>query len=280
MLCEKFDTRLHEVLDQRERPELDARLRDHALTCDDCADKLAAQASLFDGFRAAPAPVPGRDFTDRVLASLQTRQKNAAWGKIVWSLVALAAVLLVAVVPVWWLLDTGQNGGSGGSSPGGEGASVAQDRPVSAPDPRPDPRPTTVVGSGTNDAPKSLDQPPRPDTPHDGDPAPGSTGESAVAIDSGPSPENDSREGLFGEGIMPWEIAANFPGVDAQRAEMIQSIWTERVATPLEPVTSSVTGAVNVLRRTLAVGPALQDDTDDQKPQAGVTDGVRIKDLV
>lgn len=280
MLCEKFDTRLHEVLDQRERPELDARLRDHALTCDDCAEKLAAQASLFDGLRAAPAPVPRQDFTDRVLASVQTRQKNAAWGKIVWSLVALAAVLLVAVLPVWWLLDTGNNGGSGGSSSGGEAASVAQDRPVSPPETRPAPNPTTAVGSGTNDAIRPLDHQTRPNTSPNGDPSPGSSGESALAVNSSPSPEHDSREGLFREGIMPWEIAANFPGVDKQRAQMIQSVWTDRVATPLKPVTSSVTGAVNVLRRTLVVDPSLPSDTDDQKPQAGVADGVRIKDLV
>jgi hypothetical protein len=280
MLCEKFDTRLHEVLDQRERPELDARLRDHALACDDCADKLAAQVSLFDGLRADPAPVPGRDFTDRVLASVRSGHKNEAWGRIIRSLVALAAVLLVAVVPVWWLIGRAQRGGSGGVSPGSEGMSVAEKEPASAREPRPAPAPATTVESDSHDASNPLDQQPLPDTPNDGGPSPDSPSESAVAIDASDPPEDESDEGLFGDGIVPWELAANFPGVDEQRAQMIQSVWTERVATPLKPVTSSVTGAVNVLRRTLAVGPSLRSETDDQKPQAGVTHDSPAKDLV
>jgi hypothetical protein len=278
MLCEKFESCLHEVLDQRERPELDPRLREHALTCDDCAEKLAAQARLFDGLRTAPAPAPSRNFTDRVLAAAKSRRKATAWGKIVGSLVAIAAVVLVAVVPVWWLLNARLGGGSGGIRPG-DRPSVAQDRLAAAPETREAPDPAIAVGSDIAEVPSARDRQPRVDTPRDVDPMPDAPDESAVVVDSTPSTEDESRDGLFGESIMSWEIAANIPGVDKQRAEMLQSVWTERVATPLKPVTSSVTGAVNVLRRTLAVEPALQRDTDDPKPQAGIKNGVRIKDL-
>lgn len=279
MLCEKFDARLHEVLDQRERPELDARLRDHALTCGDCAEKLAAQTMLFDCLRISPVPAPRSDFSDRVLATVKTRRRNAAWGKIVLSLVAIAAVLLVAVVPVWWLFHTGQNGNSGGIRSAHDGPSLAQDRPASDPEPRPAPHPATVVDSRGIEAPQSSDGQPGVRKSPDADPAPTALDESAVAVDSTPSSEEDSPEGLFRENILSWEIAANIPGVDRQRAESLQSVWNERVATPLKPVTSSVTGAVNVLRRTLAVEPALRRDNGDQKPQAGINDSVWIRDL-
>jgi hypothetical protein len=279
MLCEMFDARMHEMLDQRERPELDARLRDHALTCDDCAEKLAAQAALLDGLKAMRAPEPGQDFTHAVLAGVRPRETKPAWGKIVWSLVALAAVLLVAVVPLWWLLGSLQKGARDVPTPGADGPSVAQDRLVPAPEPRPTPRPAAVVASESNANPDPPVEEPGPSMPLDSEPAESLPDKSAVAIDSSPPPEDNSPGGLFGIEV-PWEIAGNLPGVDERQAQTLQSVLTERVTTPLRPVTSSVTGAVNILRRTLAVGPALQSDNDDQKPQAGVIDGVRIKDLV
>jgi hypothetical protein len=271
MLCEKFDTRLHEVLDQRERAELDTQLREHALTCDDCAERLAAQASLFEGLRAAAPPALGPDFTNRVLTTVKTRQITVAWRKVVWSLLAVAAVLLVAALPAWWWLAAGQSGGSGPIRAGHDGPSLAQDGPA----------PANERGSAAtpNNPIETRDQDTSPQQLLDTAPAPDAPNESAVAIDSSPSADDIAPEGLFREGILPWEIAANFPGVDKQRAEMLQSVWTERVATPLKPVTSSVTGAVNVLRRTLAVDPAIQSDADEQEPQAGIANGVRIKDL-
>jgi hypothetical protein len=209
-----------------------------------------------------------------VLEGVRNRRKNAAWGKFVWSLVAVAAAVVAAAVPAWWLLNTGSNRGD---IPDSAATSVAQDGPAS-PETRPTPAPAAPVRPGTVDAGQTHDPLPPPDTPP-GDPSPVLPGESSVVMQRSPSPGNASREGLFREGIIPWEIAANFPGVNEQRAEMIQSVWNERVATPLKPVTSSVTGAVNVLRRTLVVEPALPGSTEEQKPQAGVTDGVRAKEL-
>jgi len=274
MLCENFDTRLHEVLDQRERAEVDAQLQDHALTCDDCAEKLATQAVLLDGLRAAFAPVPSPDFTNRVLAAVRTPHTPTSWHTIAWSLVAIAALLLVAAVPAWWLLQTGQDNGSGGGVPG-DGPSIAQDEPASAPGQVPTTNPTSLAGSEAGDA---------TNTPDSGfqqlsDDAPQTSGQSVVTSDPSPPLDKDGGEGLFREGILSWELAANIPGVDKQRAVKLQSVWNDRVATPFKPVTSSVTGAVNVLRRTLVMDPTFRDDTEDQKPQAGVADGARIRDL-
>ena len=38
MQCEKFENRMHELLDRREPPESDALLREHALVCGGCAN--------------------------------------------------------------------------------------------------------------------------------------------------------------------------------------------------------------------------------------------------
>ena len=67
---------------------------------------------------------------------------------------------------------------------------------------------------------------------------------------------------------MPSEL---LPEIDQEQAEAVKEVWVKQVATPLKPVTNSVNGAFNVLRRTLAAGPDWQLESElAEEPQAGL----------
>lgn len=104
MQCEKFEARLQDLLDQRERPELDARLLDHAETCDNCRETLALQERLFTGLELFEPPALSEAFAARVVARHQADLPTTAHAsqsqRLMWRLFAgmLAASVLVAVV--------------------------------------------------------------------------------------------------------------------------------------------------------------------------------------
>jgi hypothetical protein len=292
MQCDTFENRLHELLDRRERPEHDSPLKEHALVCDRCAERLAAQQALFAGLKTAKTPELPPGFTERVLALRRPERKHPFLGKMALTLVALAAALLMALLPAWWLLRAARHGGGDGGNGGPSGGSIARDDPQPAPVDR-HLRPPLygierrqIVDRDGSDPPSRHDDTALADddirAPESPQPESQIDPENTVASDG-------RRRGLlpgrYADMVPPidhlaWGLAQDLAAVDEQQAEAVKSVWVERVATPLKPVTSSVTGAINVLRRTLAVGPVWQPDRDpDNKPQAGEPDREHSENL-
>ena len=130
MHCEKFEARLMDLLDARQRPESDAALLTHAESCENCRELLAAQEQLFTGLELWEPPAMSADFTARTVAlalqsSLTDEQeepvvamlvplKQASSGhsrsdkRVWWVLSAgMAAALLLAIYPVSQWLNSG-----------------------------------------------------------------------------------------------------------------------------------------------------------------------------
>jgi hypothetical protein len=112
MLCEKFEERLQELLDERMSPDGDEALLSHAELCDNCRDLLGLQEQLFAGLDACELPPLRAGFARDVVAEAgvivaeavtpaPTSNGRRAWHP-AWVVagVALAVMLLVAIVPM------------------------------------------------------------------------------------------------------------------------------------------------------------------------------------
>lgn len=100
MQCVEFEERLNAVLDDRRRPEWDAELRQHCEACIECRQLAVLYGALFDGFYAAAAPEAPADMAARVMAQLQPRPAYARRRAFVAGIMATAAALFVAVLPL------------------------------------------------------------------------------------------------------------------------------------------------------------------------------------
>ncbi len=110
MHCVQFETRLNDLLDEREPPGDDRQLIEHARRCDECADLLAghemlladlqslACAGSLDGPRTLRRPAAPVDFSLRVALAVADERRAARRNGWFWLIPALAASLLVAVV--------------------------------------------------------------------------------------------------------------------------------------------------------------------------------------
>ncbi len=258
MQCEKFEDRLHELLDRREPPESDARLQEHAALCANCAEQLAAQESLFAGLKLSQPPELSANFTQRVMATSPPRRSNGAFGKLVVGLLVLAAILLIALLPAAWLIHFG----AGPGGPGGEGPIAGREQPGGS---------SELLPGKQNGLATTDPGVPRGALPPDGEEG---TGIAIASPDHRPSdqydPDNERLPSL-----------EDFAVVDPEQAERLRTVFVDRIATPLRPVTNSVNGAFNVLRRTLAAGgPDWPFDADDDdKPQADNSHPRGLQDL-
>jgi hypothetical protein len=105
MRCDEFAGRLDDVLDQRCDPTADPALRKHAQVCPGCREELAATARLLTGLEVWEAPAPSPDFAQRVVAQVLAVDHHRPWYRSTWCgwVVAAAALLLVALLPAYWL---------------------------------------------------------------------------------------------------------------------------------------------------------------------------------
>jgi hypothetical protein len=110
MRCDEFSKRLDEVLDQRCDPAADLSLRKHALTCPNCREELVAVGRLLTGLEVWDPPAPAPDFAQRVVAQVLAHPHHRPWYRAAWCgwVVAAAALLLIALLPAYWLAS--QNG--------------------------------------------------------------------------------------------------------------------------------------------------------------------------
>ncbi|MBI3463714.1 MAG: hypothetical protein HY000_11760 [Planctomycetes bacterium] len=99
MHCAEFEEQLQQLLDVRTAPETDPDLMRHVAQCSFCARRYAAYATLLDGVRRLPAPLPAG-----LLQGVLTRLKSAPPRRRVavrLSLVSgLAAAVVLAVFPL------------------------------------------------------------------------------------------------------------------------------------------------------------------------------------
>lgn len=92
MRCDKFEMRLHDLLDHRCVPQQDSQLREHAAACPTCNRLLQSQEILFDVLEMRELPELDDGFAARVVAEfghrdLRTRRQVVS---------GLAAVLALA----------------------------------------------------------------------------------------------------------------------------------------------------------------------------------------
>ncbi len=106
MRCEAFEDRLQHLLDERQLPEEDVALADHAAACPTCRDVLDTQAGLFDTVRDWSVANLEVDLVDRVLVraaapSASQPDRRSWWpaslrgGSARWISIAVAAALLL-----------------------------------------------------------------------------------------------------------------------------------------------------------------------------------------
>lgn len=113
MNCHEFEDRLQRLLDERERPEADLKLRGHAEQCDECRQMLHVQEALFAGLRAwrAPATTLSAIATTEAAVGAETNVAERKSSKRIrqWiSLVAgLAAMILLAFGIAWSIQQSG-----------------------------------------------------------------------------------------------------------------------------------------------------------------------------
>jgi hypothetical protein len=126
MQCGEFETRLNAVLDERRRPEWDAELHLHCETCSQCRQVALLYDRLLDGFYAMRTPAAPTDMALRVLSEMQpqpTPRRKIAVGA---ALLATAAMVLVAVLP---LARDNARPGAGAGHPGRQVAKASHGHP-------------------------------------------------------------------------------------------------------------------------------------------------------
>lgn len=96
MRCETFEQRMHALLDNRQRPELDAQLRAHVAVCQPCQEQLETQESLFAGLELLDLPEFGNELADVVVKDVAQgdRRRYLQWG-----LIAAAVLVIAGLAP-------------------------------------------------------------------------------------------------------------------------------------------------------------------------------------
>ena len=124
MQCEEFEARLNAVLDERQRPEWDADLCLHCETCSDCRQLAAAYEILLDGFYELSAPQVPSDMALRVVSEVRSQPRRPRRVVVGTAMLATAAGLLLAAVPLMRGTITSKSGPSAARA--GRPAAVAR----------------------------------------------------------------------------------------------------------------------------------------------------------
>jgi len=114
MSYEKFESRLHEVLDDYRRVDEDVELTALAAEDSRCREELQLYETLFDGLDARNTPDPPAGFADRVLAEVRHGRRGLSGWTWAGISLAVAAALFVAFLPK--MLGTSGNSAVEGGS--------------------------------------------------------------------------------------------------------------------------------------------------------------------
>ncbi len=256
MQCEKFERRLHQVLDRREAPEDDAQLHRHAQQCAACREMWLAQQVLLESLPRCELPIPEGFAASVVRAAMreaptvevnrsapslakQPSRATAFPGSLRWVAWGAAAAILVALAPL--VLQTG-------SSP--EPAVITETSP-----------------SASNLSWESTPSEPSPEVGHDlarhQHPADSSTPNVVTSPAPGLEVTPEERYALMMEQLrMHLPELSNRLGLTdptVQGAAAVSQL-TDRLRTPLS---ASLESTLNVLRTAV-----LFSEQDPTKPQA------------
>jgi hypothetical protein len=98
MRCDAFEDRLQQLLDERQCPEADDLLSEHAADCPHCRDVLDAQAGLFDTVRDWSVANLEVDLVSRVVSRATAPAVERRWWQLAsarWISLAVAGAILV-----------------------------------------------------------------------------------------------------------------------------------------------------------------------------------------
>lgn len=101
MKCSEFETRLHEMLDERRLPECDARLQSHASQCEACDSLLQTQRRLFSVHTRRVAGTDGRH--EVVLRSGRPRRFAISTHRSPWLAATALSLIVIALGVLPWL---------------------------------------------------------------------------------------------------------------------------------------------------------------------------------
>lgn len=250
MRCDEFEERWHDGLDRRVDLYADAELSLHLETCAGCRGWATSLRRALLELDALPKPAPRDDLSRRVLAELASSEatpENVAASLVElsprrsavshsrgWHWWALAAMLLVSVVPLWrWAIgkySVSPNDGDGVVAvPGGTAAPLPSEQIVVSPAPATPPLATPEAGP-TESMPTDF-------VPTWSDVAEGSR-ESARQL------ADNTRRSLHDAFALAslWEAKP-----EAERGDS-EDVWYRGVADGVAPLTDSTLGTFNVLR--------------------------------
>ncbi|MFM2097004.1 MAG: hypothetical protein RIS70_4128 [Planctomycetota bacterium] len=101
MKCSEFETRLHEILDERRLPECDAGLRSHADQCEECESLLQTQRWLFSVPTRRVGDTDGRH--EAILRSGRPRRFAISTHRSPWLAATAASLIVIALGVLPWL---------------------------------------------------------------------------------------------------------------------------------------------------------------------------------
>ncbi len=97
MRCETFEQRMHALLDNRRRPEVDAQLRAHAAGCRPCKEQLNSQENLFAGLELLELPEPREDLSKVVVEQVIQSDRRRI---VQWACIAAAMLVTMGLIPL------------------------------------------------------------------------------------------------------------------------------------------------------------------------------------
>ncbi|MFV2066847.1 MAG: hypothetical protein ACC645_07670 [Pirellulales bacterium] len=217
MQCEELKQRLHQLLDQRRHPDADPRIVSHTQRCGRCRDLLDAYHALVDGLDSMPMPESDHGVASRVLAELETvRQHRQRRIRHRIGMLLTAACLLVAAGLSFTGADRGRDN-PGDSLANGWGDQSAKQRIVER------------LGAGG--------------LPYDG------------TMDAERQYLAIYQMTIDAMTALPEAVLGTAPGEQSAGAHAGPARWMEPMANSIRPLTSSVSAALGVLRRTLPGKP-------------------------
>ena len=100
MHCIEFGQRMQELLDCRQRPEIDDELLEHATCCPECCGLLRGQQFLFSGLPDLDPPCLRIDFAEQTVRAAITRRRMRRFVPLLaTATIAASVALLVAIRP-------------------------------------------------------------------------------------------------------------------------------------------------------------------------------------
>jgi len=140
MLCNEFEARMQQLLDQRRAPDRDAALLSHARQCGRCHGQLTTLLRLLDSLDLLDLPPISPEFAQHVVDDVVAAQPRSPRSTNAWRIAAtaVAATLLLSILPLVWHSGNARSGNArSGNARSGNASPNAPPSPSSAISPEP-----------------------------------------------------------------------------------------------------------------------------------------------